>query len=221
MNMFAITLYNKLSQLIYCYPQSTLYCENVSTVMSIHVELGDSLTNTYYNQSFLSSTDVGPCHLSPWQWQDNGTADLAGWNISLCLSECRWQTRLSVWPESEWRSFTNTSFQKVPRLVLHEILCVCGCTHFMCSCLCEESSFCVVIPVCRSVWRCCAATVNRTLRGGISVTAPFMTWPLMTAKICSKTSVSSFMCVFVFCALKVTLRGCILSLWPLVWLGTV
>lgn len=61
--------------------------------------------------------------------------------------------------------------------------------------------FCLFLLFCvyRSVWRCCAVTVNRTLRGGISVIALFMTWQLMTAKICLKTSVSSCLCLLCVC----------------------
>lgn len=46
----------------------------------------------------------------------------------------------------------------------------------------------------RSVWKCCAATVNKTSRGGISVIALYMTWQLTTAKIYLKTSVSGLLC---------------------------
>ena len=55
-----------------------------------------SLSLHFLNQSTLSSTDVQSLHQSP-QWQANGTADLAAWNVPLSLSECRRHQTRRVW----------------------------------------------------------------------------------------------------------------------------
>ena len=135
----------------------------------------------------------------------SGTADLAGWNIPFILNECRrCQTRLdreSVLNMNEDHSLicafiTDTILcRRWLRMFLHTLLLCAYCTPVL-----LRTAFsimicvCVCVCVCRSVWRCCAATVNRTSRGGTSVIALFMTWQLMTAKIYLKTSVSGLLC---------------------------
>lgn len=139
----------------------------------------------------MSSPAISP------QWQANGSADLAGWNIPLSSNECRrHQTGL------DWASDLNINedHSLIRAVITHKSLC-CRSTHIMfvvthpllCA-LCTCLLLTVCVCVCRSVWRCCAVTVNKISRGGISVIAPFMMWQLMTAKIYLKTSVSGLLC---------------------------
>lgn len=85
----------------------------------------------------------------------------------------------------------------------------CFVMRILCTCITHKKPVlffsCLVnfAYVCRSVWRCCAATVNRTSTEGICVIALFMMWQLMTAKIYLKTSVSGLWCE------SVCLCGCV------------